>query len=396
LIRRWNNSASFGVYIHMTFRLRWGRKLRNVGISLLVLVAGTAAYVPIQQRILRLRAERLLADISEVQMGKSTWADAQRLMYRWGAWGAFKGSCTAERCDYRIEMDDGFTVFLIRHALPDGPYRWLGGRGAAIVGGLVVRNGLIWGKSFQLDVLIPDGGYFLMADAASVSRFSNEPVGWIIRHPEYYVGIPGACESCKSIYARFTPFAVPGIVRALMTDINLDCLTRYIPCTNESDIMPATWKQVIAERKQGYDADAGRSCRFPMEILGRDPRYVAIVEVVSNRFPKEWGGQSEATTFRLVEQLKGSRFHEPGKTVEVELGDNMVNGSGTHREKMLRPGKRFILAVDSQIVRGPGQAPSPEVSECGIIPFSEENLAAVERGIQRDVLRTDPDPDTQQ
>jgi hypothetical protein len=377
----------------MTFRFRWGRILRIIGVVVLALVAASAVFVRVQQNILRWRAEHLLADIREIQMGKSTWADAQRLMTRWGAWGAYEGSCSAERCEYRIEMDDSLSVFLVRHAWLGESYRWLGGRGAAIVGSFTVRSGVIWGKSFlvQLDVRSTDGGdYALTADATSVSRFSDEPVEWIIRNPEYYVGIPGACEDCKSIYARFTPFADPGIVRALMTDINLECLTRYFSCTNESDIMPATWKQVIAERKQGYDADAGRSCRFPLEILGRDPRYVAIVEVISNRFPKEWGGQSQATTFRLVEQLKGSRFHDRGEKVEVELGDNMVNGSGPNKEKMLSPGKRFILAVDRQIVRGPGQDPSPEIPECGIIPFNEENLASVERGIQRDVLSDAP------
>ena len=59
------------------------------------------------------------------------------------------------------------------------------------------------------------------------------------------------------------------------------------------------------------------------------------------------------------------------------------------------PGKSFILAIDSQIVRGQGQDPSPEIYECGIIPLNDENLAAVGRGIQRDVLRGDADNDVQ-
>lgn len=366
-------------------------------VAVLALVAVLAAYVQIQQRILRWRAERLLADIRDIQMGKSTWADAQRLMTRWGAWGAYEGSCTAKRCDYHIEMDDSLSTLLIHYQWLGESYGWLGGRGAAVVGGFVVRDGIVWGRSFemQLDVRGLDGGYYytLMARATSVSRFSDGPTGWIIRHPEYYVGMPGACEDCASIYARFTPFADPVVVRGLMTDINLDCLTRYFPCTKEADVMPATWKQVMAERSQGYDRQAIKTCQFPMELLGRDPRYVAIADVVSNRLTPEWGSQTQLTTFRLRKQLKGSRLLNPGESVEAPVASSMVYGSSSDRGQELTPGRSFILAIDDQVVRGPGQNPSPEISECGIIPLTEENFAAIERGIQHDVLRGDPDPD---
>src|ERR1035437_3885420 len=95
----------------MTSRLRWGRILRITDVVVLALVASSAVFVQVQQHILRWRAERLLADIREIQMGKSTWADAQRLMTRWGEWGAYEGSCTAERCDYQIVLQDSFRSF---------------------------------------------------------------------------------------------------------------------------------------------------------------------------------------------------------------------------------------------------------------------------------------------
>jgi hypothetical protein len=40
--------------------------------------------VQIQQRILRWRAERLMADMHQIRLYQSTWADAQRFMHRWG------------------------------------------------------------------------------------------------------------------------------------------------------------------------------------------------------------------------------------------------------------------------------------------------------------------------
>src|SRR5215469_15332375 len=70
----------------------------------LVLLAFLA--VQIQQRTLRWRAERLLADMHQIRLYQSTWADAQRLMHRWGAWGHYDGSCTGASCTYKIELDN--------------------------------------------------------------------------------------------------------------------------------------------------------------------------------------------------------------------------------------------------------------------------------------------------
>lgn len=90
----------------MASYVRWGRFFRIAGIAILAPIVCLAAVVPIQQRILRRRAERLLADIREIQMGKSTWTDAQRLMNRWGRWGKWEGPCDARSCDYQIVLQD--------------------------------------------------------------------------------------------------------------------------------------------------------------------------------------------------------------------------------------------------------------------------------------------------
>jgi hypothetical protein len=78
----WNNPGIGGVYLPMTFRLPWRRILRVVALSFLVLLAGLAAFVQIQQHILRWRAERLLADIRQIQMGEGDWTSASRFMKR--------------------------------------------------------------------------------------------------------------------------------------------------------------------------------------------------------------------------------------------------------------------------------------------------------------------------
>lgn len=76
------------------------RILRVVGLVALGVVLLTFAAVQFQQWMLRWRAERLMADMHQIRLYQSTWADAQRLMYKWGAWGHYDGSCTAVECRY--------------------------------------------------------------------------------------------------------------------------------------------------------------------------------------------------------------------------------------------------------------------------------------------------------
>jgi hypothetical protein len=113
----------------MATHARWGRWIRIACIAIIAPIDCLIAVVRIQQYVLRWRAERLLADIREIQMGKSTWADAQRLMHRWGKWGWYEGSCDAKSCDYVIAIRDashaystfskGFGIRAKGHEYPD-------------------------------------------------------------------------------------------------------------------------------------------------------------------------------------------------------------------------------------------------------------------------------------
>jgi hypothetical protein len=67
-------------------------------------------------------------------------------------------------------------------------------------------------------------------------------------HPNYLISRPGGCEICISGYVHFTPYADPGDIRRLM-QLNLSCLTRIHPCLDQNDIMPAAWKQYLAEHQ---------------------------------------------------------------------------------------------------------------------------------------------------
>lgn len=62
--------------------------------------------VQLGERVARHRAERLLADMRDLQPGKSTWSDVQQIRTRWGKWGDYQGTCTEQHCDYIVSFDD--------------------------------------------------------------------------------------------------------------------------------------------------------------------------------------------------------------------------------------------------------------------------------------------------
>jgi hypothetical protein len=74
-----------------------------VGLVAAVLVL--AFWIQVQQRIFYHRASALMADMSVLELHRSTWADAQGMMAKWGKYGRYDGSCTQVDCTYRITLD---------------------------------------------------------------------------------------------------------------------------------------------------------------------------------------------------------------------------------------------------------------------------------------------------
>lgn len=75
-------------------------------LVLMLAVGVVIAAIPVQQRVLRHRAERLLVDIRSLKLRRSTWADAQQIFVTWGAWGHYEGTCSQQSCSYEINLGD--------------------------------------------------------------------------------------------------------------------------------------------------------------------------------------------------------------------------------------------------------------------------------------------------
>src|ERR1035441_7096285 len=95
-----------------------------------------------------------------IRLYQSNWADAQRLMHRWGEWGHYDGNCTAEDCKYEIELTDGSRRVLksLRPSTVDWLmrfkaftiYRWLGGRYSIVDLTFIVQDGAILRTEFYV------------------------------------------------------------------------------------------------------------------------------------------------------------------------------------------------------------------------------------------------------
>lgn len=384
--------------------LRWRRTLRISLVAVVGLILGVAAFVQIQQHVLRWRAEHLLADVRSLELGKSTWTDAQKIMYRWGAWGSYEGSCTQARCSYQINLPDIFTR--IQNHFPSEccfwmwqSYRFLGGRDSFALARVEVIDGLVWGKDYNLMMTVSASDdqngfeYVLSASADTAWRtkdfhFIHEPP-----HSEFEIGHPDACEGCKEALIRFTPFVDPQIVNGLM-DFNFDCLTRRRPCTDQMDIMPSVWQKVLEEEKESNGPtkqvrDAAKGHSLSPEFLGRDRENVVVAEIVDTRaMPDEWDSERFQVFFRLKQRLKRGEFWHLGEIKQTALPNRMKTPGNRGGDGLVVRGREVILTLNS---RPEDMSPSGidnivDLEPCDVIPLTDNNLLAVHRGISRDIF----------
>ena len=68
------------------------RRLRAVAGAAVLLVAALFGVAKGAMWVTRWRMERLLADFHSISPMQSTWADAQRMMTKWGRWGHYDAS----------------------------------------------------------------------------------------------------------------------------------------------------------------------------------------------------------------------------------------------------------------------------------------------------------------
>jgi len=356
----------------------------------LALVASLAVFVQIQQRILRWRAERLLSDMRELQSHEGTWADAQKIMRRWGEWGAYYNSCTVEHCDYQIAIQGTLSRFIWKHIDHYPSLRLLalpcilsGEKDAYVLATLRIESGIVTRSSFRLYA------NDLIVTATAVNNF--EPYEFRaerLLHPEYWIGKNGACTGCIKFETGYTPLAGRKKIGEL-TNFNFSCITRWSPCTTEADIMPTAWKQYQEESARIESWwNAFTECKVPLEFYGSEDYSIAIADVISRQGPMASSGSTDwSARLHIIQSLKGEMPWPPDKVLTASESDQGEEIHGWGSMDMLA-GKRYIIFGEFQEYQTKKDL---VLDNCGVVPYSEQNLSAIQRGIDASLTRHIPE-----
>jgi len=385
------------------------RILRVAGVAVLAVVLLTFAAVQFQQRLLRWRAERLMADMHQIRLYQSTWADAQRLMHRWGAWGHYDGTCTAADCRYEISLTDaswrswdrgrkGEAGWLWRHQTAYVLYRWLGGRYAIVYCGFIVQNGTIWRTITWVNIAVPpklldkeDYGYVLMVGAKSQQALRrSEGSGWVLggddvpaEHPYFKVGRPGGCTFCEDVEVTYSTHTPQAEIDRL-TSFDFSCLTRLIYCKIPEDIMPAVGEEGLygKEDPNSYAAltplSSTEYCRSLLWAVARDSGTAFVVDVLSISQEKGQNGPYPMAKMRVAEYLKGDALWPVGSVFDAPA------------EEMI-PGNRYVV-LPQENTYGKRDRYKDELEivpvSCGVQEDTPEIRHELEKGFaQNDNLR---------
>jgi hypothetical protein len=398
------------------------RVLKVISISIVVLVVLAFVLIQIQQRILRHRAEQLLADMHELRLYQSTWQDAQRLMQKWGAWGHYDGQCNTQDCSYAIQLtnpasDLQFEIlrqFEPFHVL--NLYSWLGGKYFELQFKFIVEEGKIRRTLLRVNLEVPpktlasdDYGYSLIVTSESRSTLGKLPTGtWVLggdeqlaEHPNYKAGRPGGCTGCLSIdvtYSTHTPQM--DVVR--LTSFNLDCLTRWHSCERPEDLFPAAEPWHFWDSPERYEATKQRSheppnsCDIPIWALGRDAANAVVVDVVSSKqvaVPKDESDglnkSFEQDQVKIISILKGTIPWPVGTVVTV----NPYRGQNDevfplHLSDHLLPEHRYVLL---SAVTLDDKTPTLMTDRCGIQEFTPAVNRQLKHGFTQDDLLRVPE-----
>jgi len=391
------------------------RVLRIAGLAALAIVLLTFAAVQFQQRLLRWRAEQLMADMHQIRLYQSTWADAQRLMTRWGAWGHYDGSCTAKDCRYEIEIGD--PIWGVERP---SKINWLrlsnyfvrslsffGGHLASLRTTFTVQDGTIWRESATVAVHVPRDllrsderniDYLLIIESKSRqellhSNGADRILGsyeQLADHPYYKVGTPSGCTNCFAAYVVYsTRTPQPEIER--LTDFDFSCFTRFGKCQYLGDLLPIAWEwRLYSYFEPGHTLQMEippppRPCDISLWALGRDYNTVFAVQAVSTSQRKDRDGPHEVDTAKILSTLKGSQWRN-GLVLDVLPYPQDPDDESTSIPERLTPGKSYLLVYEDPFDDPPG--PWLNLDRCGVQEDTPEVRRQLEKGFaQNDNLR---------
>jgi hypothetical protein len=408
--------------------MRWIKcAFRIVCATALAVLVLAYAIVQFQQNLLRWRAEQLMVDMHRIRLYQSNWADAQRLMQRWGEWGHYDGNCTPTDCKYAIELTDGSGRALetLRPSTFDWLmrfkaytlYRWLGGRYSIIRFTFIVQDGAILRTEFYVNLEVPpklldfeDEGYVLIVGAKSqqaLRHFKGSPHvkgsdDDLAEHLYYKAGRPGGCEGCMMVGITYSTHTPQAEIEQL-TSFDMSCLTRLISCKTPEDLLPAAKLWHIYHDDELYAISQQskllppKPCDIPLWAVARDSGTVLVVDAVSAPQPDARDSSTEWTTAKVVTFLKGKPLWPVGATVNVLPFQGQMAFPPFKQAERLELGRRYVILPIEEAYgtlepfdspNEPSSEPRIGLPRCGVQEDTPEVRSQLEKGFaQNDNLR---------
>jgi hypothetical protein len=382
----------------------WGfrvvRVLRAVVVTAVVVVLVAFALVHVQQRVLRYRAERLLADFHSLQIDRSTWPETQEVIGRWSKWGYAKGDCTRTHCIFIVQIED--TLSMRTATLPEHltrwmyrPFfrkslRWLGGREGSMRAEILVDDGRLTGKEISTMVEVRNDGYDYPTVVVVRMQPSLEGMTrsfWypdeMAQHPNYMIGRPGGCTVCMVGWVDVAS-SISNKELNRLTSFQLDCYTRRHQCVYPGDLLPTIESQHLYETNEAPVLSLPM-CSISPATRARDAKAVVVVDAMSKTAAKRHQGTPdemtvERDTLHLVATLKDA----PEWSAKAKKDVVSFNAESSEERQMGSEspiaGNRYILFLDADGL----SYDNLQLGRCASVVDSPSVRSEVMKGIAQD------------
>ena len=239
----------------ITFEMAtFGRRVLRRAVTTLLLCSAALVVAVLSLYLhtlwFRNRAQRLLDEITALQVGVSTFADARKLEDEYvDRMIVTSVGCLPAECQFYVRLQNApFLTFNNCCRL----LRKLGIRPSVVVAHVAVREGTIRFASVHVSYRTSHG-HWLDASAKAIESFGlldmAQDLGLQL-HPSYAVeaGNVTTIDGGEFINAAHTPPATLD-ERRIVTDIRLSCLTRMPDCNTIADLMPESAATLESDRK---------------------------------------------------------------------------------------------------------------------------------------------------
>lgn len=359
------------------------------------------------QWLFRKRAEALLGDIKSLQLNRSSWSDAQKLMTRWGSWGGWYGNCKSEDCSYSIQI---YHLPLVYPAFvfEEGPHigarilQSVGLRSAAVSARFHVVHGVVTNKGFRYSVALPvsqwitPGGGFWLKDRIGSTYWPTLDVAFreaaklgdsnpytIAMHPNRSL-----IHRRTILEVQFTPEEAAE-KQAALTDMRFYCITRWLACSDRGELLPAAAMEDDTDSQQWQKATANGSPRSvcpAIQFRAREEQDVFVAKIVSDQAAQRpantrFNSLDKWLTYARVEEVLKDGDH-------VGVGDVLLVTVFCRDDeaKCSRPlpGTRVILAGMIFLGTSNSGVLNFDGGNCGIIEATPRNVAEAQKGVKED------------